>query len=153
MSRQEHIEKLLDNLGRFKRVMHGGFQHACDKLGLSPAQFEALQMIYHGQPLPPKELAKKLSLTPGAVSQLLESLSAAGMIERSHSATDRRVQYVSLSQDGKHRLDTFQASRRQLLTESFDALSDHELTTYIKVQEKLLNWYEQNQPKGKTHGA
>jgi DNA-binding MarR family transcriptional regulator len=50
------------------------------------------------------ELAASVVLTPSGITRLLDGLEAAGLVERAACATDRRVTYAVLTDEGERRL-------------------------------------------------
>lgn len=58
------------------------------------------------------DLADKLMLTASGVTRLLDGLEAAGLVERASCATDRRVVYAVMTDEGRARLE--QASESHL---------------------------------------
>lgn len=136
------MQAIFGNMGLMKRFMHGQYQRGGTKLSLS--QLELLATVHHNQPLSSKALADRLSLTPGAISQLLEGLVANDLVVRTPSPTDRRVHYVTLSRNGKRTLDQLQKLREAMFTKAFSVLNDDELETYQQLQQKLIDWFETN---------
>lgn len=47
-----------------------------------------------------KDIAKELSITSGGVSQLVDSLERLGLLVRCHDSGDRRIVFVTLSEQG-----------------------------------------------------
>lgn len=146
MNREEILRELFSTMARMKRTMHHRFQSGFEKLGVSPSQADLLMHIYKSQPLSHKALADILGLTPGAVSQLLEGLDRSGYIIRTADPGDRRVSYLSISRSGKRKIDEFSRLREQLFTAAFSTLTDEELAIYLQVQQKMIHWFETNQP-------
>jgi DNA-binding MarR family transcriptional regulator len=85
----------------------------------------------------PSELAASLVLSPAGVSQRLERLEQAGLIERSTRPEDRRVVSVRLTDDGRRLLDTlmdeYMAHEEQLLY----GLSERDRATLSRLLIKL----------------
>lgn len=68
-----------------------GFHEAIGSLlGLSAADHKALGLLQREGPLSPSALAKRTSLTPGAVTGLVDRLEAAGLAHREQDPGDRR---------------------------------------------------------------
>ena len=76
--------------------------------GVTPATLDLLVALRRSGPpyvRTPSELARLLVLTTGGVSQRLERLEQAGLLERRVNTDDRRVVYVQLTEQGLHTLD------------------------------------------------
>ncbi|HEY1064149.1 MAG TPA: MarR family transcriptional regulator [Candidatus Saccharimonadales bacterium] len=149
MKRSEMLQGIHDSWGPLKRAMHAHFLQYFGEQGISPVQFELLKTIGCNQPLSHKELSRKMQLTPGAISQLLEALEEAKLIVRTPSPEDRRIVLVSLSKPGHDQLELFHARRKQILDGAFAQLDDDELATYLQVQQSLLKYLEAHQTTDK----
>lgn len=149
MKRNDTLQSIHDNWGPLKRAMQAHFLHYFGEQNISPAQFELLKTVSCGQPISHKELARKMQLTPGAISQLLEGLEAAELIERTPHPEDRRIVHISLSRAGQAKLHDFHERRKQLLDTAFATLSDEELLAYLHVQQALLDHLENHHPTHK----
>jgi DNA-binding MarR family transcriptional regulator len=88
---------------------------------LTVAQFLALRAIA-AEDLSGSELARRTGVSGPAVSQLLASLSAAELIERSELAEDRRRRALALSSSGARALSSAQALLRGRLATLLDDL-------------------------------
>ncbi|HEY7207826.1 MAG TPA: MarR family transcriptional regulator [Gaiellaceae bacterium] len=84
---------------------------------LTLAQYQALGTIEEGEILG-SELAQRTAVSAAAVSQLVGSLEAAGLVERLRSPDDRRRQTLVLTETGRVVL----ASARRLVAEHLAAL-------------------------------
>jgi DNA-binding MarR family transcriptional regulator len=151
MTRSETLQAIFDNWGPMKRSIHGYMLQHFGELGLSPAQLEIIKTIHYYQPLSHKVLAKKMQLTPGGVSQLLEGLEQTGFVMRAPDPSDRRVVYLSLSPKGAQKIDEFHQVAKQLLGDVFEQLEDKELIAYLHVQQKLIEHLKQYQQHTHKH--
>ena len=109
---------------------------------ISGAQLELLFTIRGNQPTSSKQLATMLHLTPGAVSQLLDSLLQHNLVTRQTSEQDRRVQYLSLSEKGEQLLHNFEKARRKIMEAIIADLSDEELEVWLRVQQKMIAYFK-----------
>jgi DNA-binding MarR family transcriptional regulator len=150
LDRAQAIEQIADNLHMMKREMQSHLLKVYDAINLSPAQVELLKQIRCKGPLSHKQLAAEARLTPGAVTQLIDGLYAAGCIERKQSSDDRRVSYISISQAGERKLDMAMGYYQKLLKTAFDTLTDEELAVYQQAQAKLIDWYKTSHPDPQT---
>jgi DNA-binding MarR family transcriptional regulator len=89
--------------------------------GVSFAHYPLLQALALQGELSAGQLASEAALTPATVTQMLDTLSAAGLVERSRSERDRRVVTVSLTPEGRRRRARKEA---ELLEKWREALSD-----------------------------
>jgi DNA-binding MarR family transcriptional regulator len=66
--------------------------------GLSTIDLHALEHLEQSGPLTPRELERRLGLTSGAVTALVDRLERVGWVARSRHPTDRRSVLVGLSE-------------------------------------------------------
>lgn len=71
-----------------------------EPMGLTHPQYLVMLALWQHAPLSVKDLSGLLALDPGTLSPLLKRLEAAGLVERSRSATDERLLAVTLTPEG-----------------------------------------------------
>lgn len=142
MERDTIITKLFDTMQTMKRVMHGHMQNAMEGCPVSRAQLELLFTISHLQPVSFTQLAERLKLTTGAVSQLVDGLSQAGLVERETDPDDRRKQCLRLTSQGHALLHSFEKHRRTQLESIMQNLTTDELKTWLHIQEKMIEEFQ-----------
>ena len=96
-------------MGLFTRLARVGllvdaFQHRClDPFGLKFVDFSVLRVLHLAGPpyqMSPTELADVLLRSSGGMTQILDRLEQAGLVERGSDASDRRKVVVRLTDDG-----------------------------------------------------
>lgn len=92
------------------------------ELGLHPRDFGLLSMLQQDQPCSQAHLADRMGVSPPAVLALLDSLESAGLVARSRSEQDRRVQQVSLTPAGATTLVRAQRTAAAIQQEIADRL-------------------------------
>jgi DNA-binding MarR family transcriptional regulator len=142
MDRTEIIAKLMDTLDLAKRSMHAHMQTVVEGHAISRTQLELLFTIHVSQPTTAKDLAQKLQLTAGAISQLVEELVEQGLIERETDASDRRRQVLRASANGDKLIKAFDKRRRDIMNRVIQDLSDEELLTWLKIQKQIINEFQ-----------
>lgn len=82
-----------------------GLDKALEGVGLSTAQYRVLAALAaaerNGEPLTPSQLAALLLQEPHSISGLLNRLEDKGIIIRASDRADRRVRWITLSDEGK----------------------------------------------------
>ncbi|HLS73172.1 MAG TPA: MarR family transcriptional regulator [Actinomycetaceae bacterium] len=87
-----------ENLGTELSDAIVGFHEATGRLlGVSAADHKALGVIQREGPLSASELAARTSVTPGAITGLIDRLEAAGLAHRERDPADRRRLVVTAS--------------------------------------------------------
>lgn len=74
--------------------------------GLTLNDYEVLLHLSHadGKRLRRVDLAERILLTPSGITRLLEGLERSGYVERASCASDARVTYAQLTDDGEEKL-------------------------------------------------
>jgi DNA-binding MarR family transcriptional regulator len=142
MKRTEIIAQLFDTMDVAKRSMHGHMRSLVAGHNVSRPQIELLFTIHHTQPTTAKQLAQKLQLTPGAISQLTEELVEQALVQRKTDVADRRRQFLSLSPEGAELIKTFDKRRRQVMEHVMQNLSDEELAAWLKIQRTMISEFK-----------
>lgn len=97
----QQVMALLHAFGLERDRLRAALARRLDLPGIDLDALEHLEL--HG-PMPHRQLAERLVLTAGAVTQLVDRLERRGLVERLAHPTDRRVSLVALTADA-HRPD------------------------------------------------
>jgi MarR family 2-MHQ and catechol resistance regulon transcriptional repressor len=68
--------------------------------GLSPAEFAILEALYHKGPLLLGDVQRKVLVSSGGTTFLVDRLVRRGLVERQSCPSDRRARYAALTRDG-----------------------------------------------------
>jgi MarR family 2-MHQ and catechol resistance regulon transcriptional repressor len=69
--------------------------------GLTLAEFAILEVLYHRGPLLLGEVQRKILVSSGGVTYLVDRLTGKGLVERRECAHDRRARYAALTPAGE----------------------------------------------------
>jgi DNA-binding MarR family transcriptional regulator len=109
---------------------------------LSYAQYGLLFGLADGHTKSARELAELADLSPATVTPMLDSMAAAGLVERVRSDLDKRIVLTSLTERGKalvrDRRAEFEPRWRGALAE----FSDAELVTAAAVLDRLAEMFD-----------
>lgn len=148
-TRSKYTQDLFATTAVVQRMMHACLQHLFDEIGVAPSQLQLLHLILQRQPVSLKVLATEMHLTPGAITQLVESVVQAGYVIRSESTEDRRITVVSLTDAGTTVCKQLEQIKQTLLSKVVADLDDTELAVFLRVQQKMLSYLETNCAKVK----
>lgn len=114
--------------------------------GLTEPQFAVLECLGHLGPLTFGELSKKMLVSSGNITVVVDNLEKISLVERVHSKKDRRSILVLLTQKGKTLFsDTF-IKHAEIITQAASALTEEEQKTLSQLLKKLgLSIQAQNQ--------
>jgi DNA-binding MarR family transcriptional regulator len=136
----------LEHLGRsFKGVMgavrrlRGRETHRPGELSF--AQYSLLFGLGDGGELSVGELALAADLAPATVTQMLDSLEAAGLVERVRSQRDRRVVLSSLTGRGAQLVATRRARFEPLWRQALSEFNEDELLVAASVLDRLREMF------------
>ncbi|MDH6121132.1 MarR family winged helix-turn-helix transcriptional regulator [Kitasatospora sp. GAS204B] len=130
------IGVLLNTSALIERLLGGAIQH---EAGISHSMFEVL-LILAAEPdgTPMSRLSGGLVLTSGGATRLIDRMIEAGLVTRTPSPTDRRVQLVAMTDHGEQTLLTAAAAHtreaRRLLR---GALSEAEAAGMVDALDRL----------------
>ena len=136
----------LEQLGRsFKGVMgavrrlRGRETHRPGELSF--AQYSLLFGLGDGGELSVRELALTADLAPATVTQMLDSLEAAGLVERVRSQSDRRVVLISLTERGAGLVAARRARFEPLWRQALAEFDEDELLIAASVLDRLREMF------------
>ncbi|WP_351237654.1 MarR family transcriptional regulator [Streptomyces sp. NPDC002133] len=98
------VEKVVSALGRLNRRMNVAYGRQIAALGISNAEWEVLKtLVLAGAPyrLGPGELAKRLGLTPAAMTHRIDRMASEGLVTRDRDESNRVRVIVELTDEGR----------------------------------------------------
>jgi DNA-binding MarR family transcriptional regulator len=110
---------------------------------LTDAQYSLLFCLRHESRMSVRELADAAELSPASVTEMLDGLAAAGLVERHRSDRDRRVVFTSLTDSGRGLVEERRARLEPRLRAALDPFEDHELLTAAAVLDRLRDLFEE----------
>jgi DNA-binding MarR family transcriptional regulator len=113
---------------------------------VSEAQYHLLFGLREHHQLSTGELATAADLSAGTVTQMLEALAGAGLVERVRSERDRRVVLTSLTERGHALVEERHARFAPRWNAALDEFSDAELHTAAVVLDRLRGVFEDTSP-------
>ncbi|KXZ20538.1 hypothetical protein AXI58_00745 [Bacillus nakamurai] len=97
--------------------------HLLNKLNLSNAQFDVISRIAESKKLSQQELAEKLLVTKGNITQLLQKLEQMKLIKKEKVW---KTNYISLTDEGKELYDEITPLLRDFQLNYFSKLTQEE---------------------------
>jgi DNA-binding MarR family transcriptional regulator len=109
---------------------------------LSHAQYQVLFELLRRGELPAGGLAAVADVSPASMTQMLDRLADAGLVERVRSAADRRVVGARLTDAGRAACEERRAALEPLWREMLADFTTSELHTAAAVLEQLTAIFE-----------
>lgn len=105
--------------------------------GISLADFEALEALYHKGALLVGELQRAVLKSSGGMTYALDRLEKKGLITRRPCKEDRRATYAELTAEGRTLMDRIFPLHTQSLVAAQVGLTEDEKRTAIELLKKL----------------
>ncbi|MDJ0346153.1 MarR family transcriptional regulator [Streptomyces sp. H10-C2] len=143
------VEKVVTALGRLNRRMNVGYGRHLSALGISNAEWEVLKaLVVVGKPyrLGPGDLAKRLGLTPAAMTHRIDRMVTEGLVTRDRDESNRVRVIVELTDEGRGKwLETMRMASA-FETDLLQDLSADERAVLGEMLQRLLRRVEVTQP-------
>jgi DNA-binding MarR family transcriptional regulator len=100
------VEKVVTALGRLNRRMNVAYGRQLVDLGISNSEWEVLKaLVVVGRPyrLGPGDLAKRLGLTPAAMTHRIDRMVTEGLVTRERDEANRVRVIVELTDEGREK--------------------------------------------------
>jgi DNA-binding MarR family transcriptional regulator len=119
-----HVDawEFTDVVTRLRRVLRTGVRGEFPWESLPMAQVEILQRLAEEPALRVSDLATRHRLATNTVSNLVQQLVTAGLVERTPDPDDRRAVTVSLTEQGEERLQQWLQAHERRLSQALDSL-------------------------------
>ncbi|QQK75048.1 MarR family transcriptional regulator [Salicibibacter cibarius] len=137
MEEQDLSLKLLVVLMKAEHAIASATQADMKRYGLTPSEFAVLELLYHKGDQPIQQLGKRILLTSGSLTYVVDKLEKKGMLERIRCTEDRRVVYASINEAGKTFMARVFPQHRASVHNIFAQLSDEEKETMIALLKRV----------------
>jgi DNA-binding MarR family transcriptional regulator len=120
------------------------------EIGLSVPQCDVLTTLTEAEGISQQELAKRLYVTKGNISGLLDRLESAGLVERRSIAADRRQYAIYLTASGRQAAVKAIAVQHALIAATLGKLSSENLASFedllIATRDLVRAYHERRRP-------
>ncbi|HEU0302581.1 MAG TPA: MarR family transcriptional regulator [Longimicrobium sp.] len=116
--------------------------------GLTPAEFAVLEVLHHKGPLLLGEVQRKILVTSGGVTYLVDRLEAKGLAERRRCPTDRRAYYAALTPAGEALIAEIFPGHAQAVRRALGGLDEAEKDEAIRLLRALGRYAAELDTKG-----
>ena len=132
------IEKLSHQLVELYEKMSFWEQDVLRGSGLSTAQMHTVEIVGHGVSLQMKELARKMGVTTGTLTVMVDRLEEQGLLQRMPHETDRRSWLIELTEKGQVLFGQHHQYHLRLTEEITSTLSREEQELFCVMLEKIV---------------
>lgn len=131
-----------DSLIALRRILRATELYARDlahAVGLTPAQLRVLQIVDERDSVTPKALSTQMGVSQATVSALVDKLVAQGLVERVPSNQDRRQINVTVTVDGRARMERAPDALQQRYARAFLGLAEWEQAQLVATLERVAD--------------
>jgi MarR family 2-MHQ and catechol resistance regulon transcriptional repressor len=144
----ERALKLWVVLSRAHAAVAAHSQADIARHGLTPAEFGVLEALHHKGPLLLGEVQKKILVTSGGVTYLVDRLAARGLVERRRCDRDRRAYYAALTPAGEELIGEIFPAHAQAVRHALAGLDEQEKDAAIRLLRTLGKHAAETDTKG-----
>ncbi|GAA1519011.1 DNA-binding MarR family transcriptional regulator [Agromyces terreus] len=138
VDRAARVASVLESMTLLSRAVTAGRRTPFGDHELSRTQLQALFTLAHRRgPVTPSILASTLGVTPGAVTQLIDGLKAAGLVETDANPDDARSRILRMTDAAATEVDRFERSVIERMRPRFDLLDDGELILLADLLDRI----------------
>lgn len=129
--------KLIIAMSRALRNTHTQSEAMLRKNGITRAQFEVLEALYHKGPMTIGSLIEAVLSTSGNMTVVIRNLEQSGMVKRTKNEIDGRSYLIDLTEPGRRSISTVFKKHMALLNDALSPLTYEEKTTVTNILSKL----------------
>jgi MarR family 2-MHQ and catechol resistance regulon transcriptional repressor len=105
--------------------------------GLTGMEFGILEVLHHKGPLLLGEIQRKVLVTSGGITYLVDKLEAKGLVERQECPEDRRARYAALTPAGATLIRRIFPAHAKVMARVLSGLDRQEQVEATKLMRKL----------------
>lgn len=137
----EQIEQLELLLRRVCFYIKKRGRSILDDYDITPAQFEALQIIINHEEITISELSNKLYQAPSTITDLVDRMESKELVQRIRCCKDRRIVKIKTLEKGYTILSAVLDARRKFLAEALKDVNYDDQNKFISYLEILSSAY------------
>lgn len=138
-SRDELLAQIIERIGVLTRDFAARGTYPFKTRGLSRAQMSLLFQLSRSDAASVAELAERLNVTSGAVSQTVDALRSVGLVTSEVNSDDRRGRVIRLTDEARVEVDEFERAYVAAAAPQFDALSEVDLAELARILSQVGN--------------
>lgn len=114
--------KLFVVLSRATEALRAHTNAHIEAQGLTPTEFAILEALYHKGRLLLGEVQKRILVSSGGITFLVDKLEKRGLVRRLLCETDRRARWAELTPDGKALMDRIWPGHAEVIRRALSGL-------------------------------
>ena len=137
MDDREQALKLWVVLARAYQAVQGHAAADQERSALSEGEFAVLEVLYHKGPMLLVEVQRRVLVSSGGITYLVDRLVRKGLVERRPCAHDRRASYAALTAAGDELIGRIFPEHAEAIAHATAGLSQAEKRQAIDLLKKL----------------
>ena len=129
--------KLFVVLARAHSAVDDQMALSMSKLGLTNTEFAILEVLHHKGPLMLGDIQRKILVTSGGITYLVDRLTEKGLVKREECPSDRRARYAVLTPAGDALIRRIFPDHARRIAEAMSGLTPAEQDTATRLLRKL----------------
>jgi len=105
--------------------------------GLNLTEFAVLELLFHKGDTPIQHIGKRILISSGNMTYVLDKLEAKGFIKRLPCPKDRRVTYAVLTDEGHKLISSIFPEHEQMIDQLFSQINKTEKEMLIYLLKKM----------------
>lgn len=119
------------------RAVENHAVRSIEALDICISDFGVLEILLHKGPMPINKIAKKVLLTSGSITALVDRLEKRNLVERFDDADDRRIRMVRLTATGRSLIKKAFVQHEKDLDQAVSTLDSKELDQLVHLLRKV----------------
>ena len=129
--------KLFVVLARAHTAVDDQMALSMSQLGLTNTEFAILEVLHHKGPLLLGEIQRKILVTSGGITYLVDRLTEKGLVKREECPSDRRARYAVLTPAGDALIRRIFPDHARRIAKAMSGLTPAEQDTATRLLRKL----------------
>jgi MarR family 2-MHQ and catechol resistance regulon transcriptional repressor len=134
---QDLILKLWVILSRAQAAIEAHARADVARHDLTLAESGILEALHHKGPMLLGEVQKKILVSSGGITYLVDRLEKKGLVERRECPSDRRARYAALTPEGEALIQRIFPEHARALENALSGLDEEEMREAIQLLRKL----------------
>ncbi len=129
--------KLYVVLSRASEALHAHTKSDIESHGLTQTEFAILEALFHKGPMLLGEVQKKILVSSGGITFLIDKLVQRGLVQRRLCESDRRARYAELTDAGRELIARIFPGHAEVIRRAVSGLTPAEQQTLAELLKKL----------------
>ncbi len=137
-SREVLLPSLIEKMSHVMKRLHAKHCSLFQEFHLN--RIQAMILFFIGRKMEGvsvKELAVFLNVTPGAVTQMIDTLVRKKFVRRGHDINDRRIQRITVTPSALKKISLMKSQYSSLIRPAFHNLNETEITLFLTLLDKI----------------